>query len=302
MPMREWSKIQEVLYAGYLAISAYPSNGEVGTGHDSLIDDLPQRALTTTRRCKADLKLEIAMPLRDHFRPPVSKTVSWEGFLAGWPTTVIQRLVEQLPGEYAAEPRVRLGTNFEADWSFQRAAISDQCGGNGGAGTAFWAPPAPTLAVDADPTEQYAYEVLIFDQSHERVLVAAIEFVSPGNKDRPQSRREFVAKCAALLTQGVCVSIIDVVTTRHFNLYADLLDLIAVSDPAIGNSPPATYAVTCRGRKVNGTPRFESWAYPLPVGQPLPMLPLWLTEELAISLDLEGSYEDACRTLRIAAQ
>jgi hypothetical protein len=218
---------------------------------------------------------------------------------------MIQRLVPHLPEQYTAEPRVHLGTNFEIDvCAFEReyAQVSHNRGGaNGGAGTAVWAPPAPTLAVDADPTEQYAYEVLIFDQSRERTLVAAVEFVSPGNKDRPQSRREFVAKCAALLTQGVCVSIIDVVTTRHFNLYADLLDLIAVSDPAIGNSPPATYAVTCRGRKVNGTPRFESWAYPLPVGQPLPMLPLWLTEELAISLDLEGSYEDACRVLRIGA-
>ena len=62
---------------------------------------------------------------------------------------------------------------------------------------------------------------------------------------------------------------------------------------------PATYAVTCRGRKVGNVPRFESWAYPLIVGQPLPTLPLWLTEDLAVSLDLEASYEDTCRVFRI---
>ena len=45
--------------------------------------------------------------------------------------------------------------------------------------------------------------------------------------------------------------------------------------------------------------RFETWAYPLVVGQPLPTLPLWLTEDLAVSLDLEASYEDTCRVLRI---
>jgi hypothetical protein len=127
-----------------------------------------------------------------------------------------------------------------------------------------------------------------------------VELVSPGNKDRPESRRQFVAKCAALLGQGVCVSIVDLVTARQFNLYADLLQLIGVADPALVPSPPATYAVTCRGRSLHGVPRLESWSYPLNVGQPLPTLPLWLTEDLPVSLDLEASYEDTCRTLRIA--
>src|SRR5690242_256157 len=174
------------------------------------------------------------MPLRDHFCPPVSKRSSWEGFHAMWPTTMIQRLVPQLPEQYTAEPRVHLGTNFEIDvcaFEAERpfAAGHIAISGNGDVATAVWAPPEPTLAVDADPTEQYAYEVLVFDQSRERVLVAAVEFVSPANKDRPQSRREFMAKCAALLGQNVCVSIVDLVTTRHFNLYAELLDFIAVT-------------------------------------------------------------------------
>src|SRR5205085_5235951 len=129
------------------------------------------------------------------------------------------------------------------------------------------------------------------------LLVAAVELVSPGNKDRPESRRAFATKCAALLGQGICVSIVDLVTTRRFNLYADVLNLVGVTDPALGQSPPAIYALTCRGRKVSGSPRFESWAYPLVVGQPLPTLPLWLTEDKAVSLDLETSYEDACRAL-----
>ena len=32
------------------------------------------------------------MPLRDHFRPPVSKKSSWEGFHAMWPTCIVQQL------------------------------------------------------------------------------------------------------------------------------------------------------------------------------------------------------------------
>jgi len=215
---------------------------------------------------------------------------------------IVQRLAPLLPEEYVAEPRVHLGTNFEIDVcafepEFPATASRVE---NGGVATSVWAPPEPTLAVDVDPTEQYAYEVLVFDESRARLLVAAVELVSPGNKDRPETRREFVAKCAALLGQNVCVSIVDLVTTRQFNLYAELLDFFAVDDAKLSRSAPATYAATCRGRKVHTKPRFETWAYPLIVGQPLPTLPLWLTEDLAVSLDLEASYEDTCRVLRIA--
>ena len=36
------------------------------------------------------------------------------------------------------------------------------------------------------------------------------------------------------------------------------------------------------------------------LGQPLPTLPLWLDEDLSVPLDLEESYEETCRVLRIA--
>ena len=153
--------------------------------------------------------------------------------------------------------------------------------------------------MNTDLTEQYVYEVLVYDQSRGRQLVAAVEIVSPANKDRPENRDAFVAKCAALLQKRVCVSIVDLVTTRNFNLYADLLDLMHRSDPAFAMDPPPIYAVTCRGLKVDGKPRLQTWAYPLIVGQNLPKLPIWLTEDLSVSLDLETSYEDACRALRI---
>ncbi len=226
------------------------------------------------------------MPLRDHFRPPVWTHSSWEGFHGGWPATMVQQLSRTLPPKFTAEPHVHLGSYFEIDVS-------------GGAARATWAPPEPTLTVDADLSEQYEYEVLVYDQSRGRTLVAAVELVSPANKDRTENRRAFVTKCAALLQKRVCVSIVDLVTTRQFNLYADLLDLIGQRDPAFGPTPPAIYAATCRGRKVGQRPRLEIWAYPLIVGRTLPTLPLWLNDDLAVSLDLEASYEETCRALRI---
>ena len=40
--------------------------------------------------------------------------------------------------------------------------------------------------------------------------------------------------------------------------------------------------------------------FPGAVGQPLPTLPLWLSEELFVPVELEASYEETCRVLRIA--
>ena len=94
------------------------------------------------------------------------------------------------------------------------------------------APPAPTLTLDAEFPEQYAYEVLIFDLERDRRLVAAVEIVSPANKDRPESRQLFVAKCFNLLRQDVCLSIVDLVTIRQFNFYTELLAMLNRCDPA----------------------------------------------------------------------
>jgi hypothetical protein len=249
------------------------------------------------------------MPLRDHFRPPISNRSSWEGFHGGWPMTMVQHLAKRLPEDFAAEPRVHLGDYYEIDvCAFEQddgrldgaPGVENAAGGgdSGGVATATYAPPQPTLVLDAELDDQYQYEVLVFDQTRGRQLVAAIEIVSPANKDRPESRRAFVAKCAALLQQHVCVSIVDLVTIRRSNLYCDLLELIGRSDPSF-DPPPATYAVTCRGHKVERQSRLAAWAYPLVVGRALPTLPIWLTDELSVSLDLEASYEETCQVLRI---
>ena len=90
-------------------------------------------------------------------------------------------------------------------------------------------------------------------------------------------------------------------TIRQFNLYADLLELIGRSDPMLGAEPPALYAVTVRGRKRGGKPPLlDTWFYPIALGQSLPTLPIWLDVDVGVFLDLETSYEETCRLLRIA--
>jgi len=57
-------------------------------------------------------------------------------------------------------------------------------------------------------------------------LVAAIELISPGNKDRPESRRAFAAKCASYLYQGISLIIVDIVTERSANLHNETMRLM----------------------------------------------------------------------------
>src|SRR6188472_3506089 len=83
---------------------------------------------------------------------------------------------------------------------------------------------APTVHFGTSGQDEF--EVRIYDEEQGQRLVAAIEIISPSNKDRPEHRRAFVAKVAALLQKEVCVSVVDLVTVRQANLYADLLALI----------------------------------------------------------------------------
>jgi hypothetical protein len=217
---------------------------------------------------------------------------------------IVMALNRNLPPRYVAAPRVHLGphaekdvTAYESDTADSAAAITG--GTNGGVATAVWAPPRPTLDVAVDLPEQDEYEVRVYDTQRHRRLVAAVEIISPANKDRPEHRRAFVAKCAALLQQHVSIVLVDLVTTRRFKLYVDLLELLGQVDPSLAPEPPVIYAAACRWAQEGDARHFRAWTHRLVVGQPLPLLPLWLADNLAVPLELEATYEETCRILRI---
>lgn len=242
------------------------------------------------------------MPLRDHFRPPVTTRVSWEEIHAMWPARIVLQLRAVLPKGYVAGPRVHAGSQVEIDAAaFEQddAPRLQRSDDEGGVATAVWAPPEPTVAIETEIPDYDEYEVRIYDAERGRQLVAAIELVSPGNKDRPEKRNAFVGQCAALLQKGVAVSIVDVVTPRQFNLYAELLQFLGQRDPTLGEPPPHLYAVSCQWRPRDKRMLLQTWSHALTLGQPLPTLPLWLTGTRAVPLDLEPSYEQACHDLWI---
>jgi hypothetical protein len=216
---------------------------------------------------------------------------------------IVAGLDGKLPERYVAEPRVHLGASFEVDVATYDQDQTDpatavETDGGGGVATAIWAPPLPTLAVATDLPDLDEYEVRVYDTRPGRRLVAAVELVSPANKDRPEHRRACVAKCAALLLDNVCVAIVDLVTTRTANLYSDLIDLLGVTDPSLPDEPTPLYAVARRWARTADASLLEAWSHPLEIGRPLPTLPLWLAETVSVPLELESSYEATCRILR----
>ena len=246
------------------------------------------------------------MPLRDHFRPPISEYRRWEGFHGGWPMVIVQKLVPLLPPGFAAEPRVRLGAFYEVDiGAYEDGMPESSPFAEGGGGTATLAQPtlAPTFTGESEVSADYEYEVLVYDERDGRNLVAAIEIVSPGNKDRRDARDAFAAKTSRLLGRGICVSIVDLVTSRKFNLYEKMLRRCRLKDESLGGEPPAIYAATARTRPANRpnphVRNFDAWFFELSVGKPLPSIPVWLDEGLRVMVDLEASYEETCKVLAI---
>jgi len=239
------------------------------------------------------------MPLHDHFHPPWSVQRPWEGFHSAWATAIAFHLNSGLlPGDYFAMPLLEVGGRIEVDGgTFQEAEGAGDA--SGGEGTAAWAPPRPTLTIPLEAAATDAFEVQVLRNLGGPQLRAAIELVSPANKDRAGSRRVFAAKCAGYLRRRVAVMVIDVVTARLANLHAELLRALDRAEESSWESPSRLYAVSYRGVLEADPPRLEAWPEVLAVGSTLPVLPLWLEPDLSVRLPLEESYAVTCGSLRM---
>jgi hypothetical protein len=90
------------------------------------------------------------------------------------------------------------------------------------------------------------FEVRVLSTDTGPKLGAAIELISPGNKDRSAERRAFATRCASYLYQGVSVIIVDIVTNRRANLQNVVLRVMEAAD-ALQLPPEASlYAVAYR--------------------------------------------------------
>lgn len=128
-------------------------------------------------------------------------------------------------------------------------------------------------------------------------LIAAIELVSPRNKDRLDSKARYARRYLGYLRQNVHLMLVDVFAQPAGFSFADAIS----DDLGLGEPPtPSPFAVSYR---VGGAvPRGDEmgtavgvWGRSLEVGGRLLELPLALDEDNAVVVDLETTYHEAAR-------
>jgi len=164
----------------------------------------------------------------------------------------------------------------------------------------FYAPPAPPLAGPVSFTDPDLFEVKVYRGGGGWNLVAAVELVSESNKDREESRRAFAIQCGEFTYKAESRSwFIDTVTSRTAELLNELHELLELPDAMHWSSESGiSVRLLSHLAEEEGDPA-RSLADASGGGRTATDRPLWLTADLAAPLELELTYEAACRSLRI---
>ncbi len=158
--------------------------------------------------------------------------------------------------------------------------------------------PAGSLAVaTAPPLARYVVEVeedtyarranRIRIQHRHGEVVAVIEIVSPGNKSSVNGLRSFVRKASDLIWQGVHLLVVDLFPPSDRDpqgIHKAIWDEIADRPFALPADKPLTVVA------YRAAPTKTAYVEPVAVGDDLPALPIFLTEEEYIPAPLEETY------------
>jgi hypothetical protein len=128
-------------------------------------------------------------------------------------------------------------------------------------------------------------------------LIAALELVSPRNKDRADSKETYTSRYLGYLRLGVHLMLVDVLPRpKGFSFSDAITGSLGMDLPPL---PPPFAAAYRVGEVVPVGADMGSlvglWRRPLQVGQPLPSLPLPLSVHRAVVIDLEETYQRAAK-------
>ena len=215
----------------------------------------------------------------------------WDSLHAVWQTELLYWVQGQLPAGYRAYigsvPNLTVGSET----------------GRPDVGVRDWqttppTPPIPTGGSDDQPDFE-GVVTLTLEADHaihidrSGFLIAAIELVSPRNKDRPDSRERYTRRYYGYIRQNVHLMLIDVLPRPVGFSFADAV----AADVGLELPPtPVPYAVSFRvGEPVPEGTILAYWRRPLAVGAPLPTILLALTVHESVRIDLEHTYREAAR-------
>jgi hypothetical protein len=230
------------------------------------------------------------MPLHDW-----TDRAGWEGMHHLWITELLRWVKPRLPAGYRAyigsAPLLAVGAPAERpdvgirEWHAETTTSPEGP-----------APAPPGDAAQIEPDVEVAVAAIdpgaaLFVERHGR-LVAAVELISPRNKDRPVSRTTYLSRYLGYLLEAVHLLLIDVHPRPLAFSFADrIAGELHVPQPPC----PVPLAVSYRVGEpaATGGRLLAIWRRPLTIAAALPAVPLPLTVEVAIPIDLEQTYSRA---------
>jgi hypothetical protein len=227
------------------------------------------------------------------------KAGTYHNFHTLWLSAITNRLnAGLLPHDYFAMAEQIIGRPESEVVTLQRAQRSTPETDFGGATTAM--PKSRktrfvlSLPADAERYARKANRIAIHHELGE--VVAVLELVSPGNKDRKRSFQDFVDKALGLLQQKVNLLLIDPFPPgRH-----DPSGIHGAIGAEITDQPfqlPPDKPLTLVAYQVE--PIETAYVEPIAVGDVLPDMPLFLDGEYGINVPLEETYQTTWNVLPV---
>jgi hypothetical protein len=234
------------------------------------------------------------MPILNHLNPDIADITPFEAFHTQWAAQLVIDLNTRLPDGFLAILHTHIGDR-EVDVRTDRFLMEAQK-------NALKASYQPKPAITADAEFPTEFEVFVdYIERGKHITVGVIEIVSPANKARPSERDSFVAKCRNLVAKNVSLIIIDICSPPFFNLHNQLLQSLQVSHGFLAEAPE--YPLYCAAYRSTsnqaGKPAVNIWAETLKIGDTLPELPLFITFDVAVPVNLEATYLEVCKIFRI---
>jgi len=192
-----------------------------------------------------------------------------------------------LPPGYFAMPEQCVGGPEPDVLTLGRPGTAPPSNGGGGIGVQI-APPRTRFVMESDRSNYARRANHLAIRHDEGEVVAIIEIVSPGNKDSRHAIHSFVEKAVEYLEGGVHLLIVDPFppTRRdpegiHGAIWGEFED-------APFELPPDK-RLTCVSYVAGG--KTVAFVEPIAVGDPLPNMPLYLTQSQYVWCPLEATYQ-----------
>jgi hypothetical protein len=234
------------------------------------------------------------MPMHDWTRV---KAGTFHNFHVLWMSTLTNRLnAGLLPSGYFAMAEQIIGKPETDVVTLQTGSRPPgSAAGNGGVAVSPFRPRTRFVMRLAPDPERYARKANRIAIHHELgEVVAVIEIVSPGNKDRQRPLRTFVEKALDLFQQQVNLLIIDPFPPGSHDpqgLPGAICDEFSDQKFELPPDKPLTLA------SYQVEPVLTSYVEPIAVGDPLPEMPLFLYGDTGINVPLEETYQTTWNVL-----